>query len=169
MTEEEEHQLIRARALEEKNYTQAAKLMENEVDIKRLRRLYTNEKLNNTSRSVKMTIEEVDAEINADLRKSKLKVIPSPVVSIMSGGKDGEGNWLAGLKKGAVFHSVPKSDGGCDVEQWHIKSKWEKTTVLYSNFPQQRECFRLVDNLSFSRLNNLVELIREEEQELRYD
>lgn len=116
-------------------------------------------------RGPRMTTEEIiEEEIGPKLVTPK-----SNVVSIITGGRDGEGNWLAGLKKGAVFLSTPKSDGGCDLEQWHIKVKWEKSAILYSNFPQQRECFRAVEMLGFSRLNNLVELIREEEQELRYD
>lgn len=160
VTEEEEHQIIRARGLEEKNYWQASKIMELEMRVKAaLRALEIYHQ-----RDKKMTIEEVEE------KKGEVLPFQQPKLAIVTGGKDGDGNdWFSNLEEGAVFISRLRQEKSPIAEQWHISIKWEKSTVLYSNFPHRGEVHILVSNRMFAEQNELIEILQERKEEILDD
>lgn len=104
---------------------------------------------------------------DAEKAEKKSEVLPfrQPELATITGGKDGEGNWLLGLEEGCVFVCRNKKEESPVGEQWHVSIKWKKSVVLYSNFPQRHEIYVLVIADKFSRQNELVEILQERRQE----
>jgi len=160
MTEEEKHQIIRAKGLEDKNIFQAKQLMKQELQIKaalRLIEIYHEQ-------DKKMTIEGD----NKDEKKGEILPFNQPKLSILTGGKDGSSNWLSDMEEGSVFISRMRKEGTPICEQWHLSIKWEKSAVLLSNFPHRGDVTVLVNMQMFAEQNELIEILREGKEEIEY-
>jgi len=156
MTEDEEHQVIRARGLEERNIWQAGKLMEQEQDHRAYRML--KKEYQRVADLLKDEIEKNKA-LEAEILPFEK---PKPRLDILIGGKDGDGNnnWLSDLPEGTVFVSRMRKESSPICEQWHVSIKWERSTVLYSNFPHRGEVYILVSNQMFSEQNERIEILK---------
>jgi hypothetical protein len=169
MTEEEKHQLIRAKGLEEKNYSQAQRLMEYELKYKGVNlqdfKAYTMLK-KEYQRVVNLLKDEI--EKNKGLEAEILPFEkPKAKLDILIGGKDGDGsdNWLSDLDEGCVFVSRMRKESNPLAEQWHVSIKWRKSTVLYSNFPHRGDVYILVVNQMFAEQNELIEILKTGKEE----
>ena len=90
-------------------------------------------------------------------KKSK-ELKAEPVLRIVPGGRDGDGNWLIGLNEGCVFLTRELgSDKTFLLLQFHIMKKWKRAVWLHRNFPHANEDI-FVDSLVFSNTFELIEI-----------
>lgn len=93
------------------------------------------------------------------MKKEKLQE-REPLLRIVPGGRDGDGNWLIKLNEGCVFLTRPLGDGKVktfELLQFHLVQKWRRACYLQRNFPRVNEDI-FVDSLIFSNLFELVEI-----------
>lgn len=138
-------------------------------------RIYLN-KLRSELKELCNHIKRIDEERLSKLRTIRMKKDPvnqgmeeavellapeetKPKLSIITGGKGGNGNWLSKLKVGAIFLCKKKGNDEYLCYQFVMDWKGKRGALLSSNLPVKAEI--PVDMLSFSITHELVEEQRE--------
>ena len=181
MNEAEQHQIIRAKGLEEKNIFQANRIMELEFFLKRdsnkalldsvdfkayvmLKKEYQRMvDLQKEQQEENKRLKEEVEELRTPEKEGNVIPFERPVTS--TGGGGSSGNWLMDLQEGAVFLCRKRVDKTPEVEQWHLQVKWKRCAILYTNMPRG-EGYRMVDGMRFSAENELVEVLRNKREML---
>lgn len=89
----------------------------------------------------------------------KEEVTPVPKLSVITGGRGGEGNWLSKLKPGCIFLAKKKGDHEYLCYQFLLDWKGKRGALLSSNVPVKAEV--PVDMQAFSLGHELVEIQKE--------
>lgn len=168
------HQLIRAKGLEDKNVSQAGKIMEYAHDYSMLMKRFEEWQLEQDvwfkifkrleiQYIASMRLNDIYKELlrkNMDTKPKEDNTVPFVKLRLLKGGTDGDSNWLLSLPVGSVFLTREFKSESAECIQFEVRNKWGRGVWLTCTYPGNgRSDFW--DSHTFVKKFELIDILRE--------